>query len=267
MPNPDLSAAPLILEADGPIATITLNRPARLNALDIAMAEAFDAAVNRLAERPDLRVIVLKGAGRGFMAGGDLGVIQRAFTDGPHIVDDMMLPLHRGLVRLAEMPQPVIASLHGPVAGAGMSVALAADLAIAADDAKFTLAYTRIGTSPDGSASWHLPRIVGLRKALEIALLADTIDAHEALRLNLVNQVVPAADLESATATLANRLAAGPTQAYGRIKRLLRESLSRDLPAQLDAEREAFHQGLQTRDFHEGVAAFLAKRPPSYEGR
>lgn len=261
MPDPAL-----ILDIAGPIATITLNRPKQLNALDLAMAEGLEAAVETLANQPGLRVIILRGAGRGFMAGGDLGVIQRGLDEGAEHIDAIMLPLHRTLVRLAELPQPVIASLHGPVAGAGMSVAMAADLAIAADDAAFTLAYTRVGTSPDGSASWHLPRLVGLRKALEIALLADTIDAPEAHRLGLVNFVVPAAELEARTAALAARLAAGPTQAYGRIKTLLRESLSRDLPAQLDAEREAFHAGLSTADFREGVAAFLAKRMPHFTG-
>ena len=262
-----MSDAPLIVEADGPIATLTLNRPKQLNALDIPMAEALESAVLALQQKPDLRVIVLRGAGRGFMAGGDLGVIQRGFAEGPAPVDAIMLPLHRTLARLAEMPQPVLASLHGPVAGAGMSVALAADLAIAADDAKFTLAYARIGATLDGSGSWHLPRLVGLRKALEIALLADTIDAQEALRLNLINQVVPAADLATATQALANRLAAAPTQALGRIKRLLRESADRDLPSQMNAERQAFHATMQTEDFREGVAAFLGKRAPSYEGR
>ncbi len=262
-----MSDAPLIVEADGPIATLTLNRPKALNALDVAMAEALESAVLALQQKPDLRVIILKGAGRGFMAGGDLSVIQRGLTEGPQVVDAIMLPLHRALARLAEMPQPVIASLHGPVAGAGMSVAMANDLAIAADDAKFTLAYTRVGTSPDGSASWHLPRLVGLRKALEIALLADTIDAQEALRLNLINQVVPATDLASATQALAQRLATGPTQAYGRIKRLLRESADRDLPSQMNAEREAFHQSMKTHDFAEGVAAFREKRSPAFTGR
>jgi len=255
---------PLILDADGPIATITLNRPNQLNALDVRMAEALESAVEALARKPDLRVIVLRGAGRGFMAGGDLSVIQRGLSEGPEHVDAIMLPLHRTLIRLAELPQPVIASLHGPVAGAGMSVALAADLAIAADDAKFTLAYVRIGATPDGSGTWHLPRLVGLRKALEIALLADTIDANEALRLNLINQVVPAADLAAHTTALAERLAAGPTQAYGRIKRLLRESLARDLPSQLEAEREAFHESMKTNDFAQGIAAFLGKRKPDF---
>jgi len=263
---PLISDDPLVVEADGPIATITLNRPKALNALDVPMANALEEAVIALQHTPDLRVIILKGAGRGFMAGGDLGVIQRGLAEGPEHVDAIMLPLHRTLIRLAAMSQPVIASLHGPVAGAGMSVALAADLAIAADDAKFTLAYARIGTTPDGGATWHLPRLVGLRKALEIALLADTIDAQEALRLNLINQVVPAADLATATTALAQRLATGPTQAYARIKRLLRESLAHDLPAHLDAERQAFHESMKTNDFAEGVTAFLAKRPPGFKG-
>ncbi|MCC6718521.1 MAG: enoyl-CoA hydratase/isomerase family protein [Acetobacteraceae bacterium] len=267
MPNPDLTDPALILAADGRIATITFNRPAQLNALNVAMAEAFEAAVTQLADKPDLRVIVLRGAGRGFMAGGDLGQIQRAMTEGPALVDAIMQPLHRALVRLTEMPQPVIAALHGPVAGAGMSVAMAADLAIAADDAKFTLAYARIGASIDGSGSYHLPRLVGLRKALEIALLADTVDAAEAQRLGLVNFVVPAGELAERTAALAGRLEVGPTLAYGRIKRLLRDSLGRGLPGQLEAERAAFHASLATEDFAEGVAAFLGKRKANYVGR
>lgn len=267
MPNADLSDAPLILDADGPIATITLNRPAQLNALDEAMAAAFLAAVQALGEKPDLRVIVLRGAGRGFMAGGDLSRIHAAIGQGGAAVDPIMQPLHQGLTLLAEMPQPVIASLHGPVAGAGMSVAMAADLAIAADDAKFTLAYARIGTSIDGSGSYHLPRLVGLRKALEIALLADTLDSAEAQRLGLVNFVVPAAELVDRTAALAARLATGPTFAYGQIKRLLRTSLGRDLPGQLDAERAAFHACMGTADFAEGVGAFLGKRAATYTGK
>jgi len=258
---------PLILDADGPIATITLNRPNQLNALDVPMAEALESAVETLAHKPDLRVIVLKGAGRGFMAGGDLGVIQRGLADGPEHVDAIMLPLHRTLLRLAEMPQPVIASLHGPVAGAGMSVALAADLAIAADNATFTFAYTRIGTSPDGSGTWHLARLVGLRKALEISLLADTLGATEAHRLGLVNFVVPTAELAAHTTALAARLAAGPTFAYGQTKRLLRDSLARDMADQLEAERAAFHACMGTADFAEGVAALLGKRPADFTGR
>jgi len=153
------------------------------------------------------------------------------------------------------------------VAGAGLSVALAADFVVAADDAKFTMAYTRIGTTPDGSGTFSLPRIVGLRKALELTLLSDPVDAAEALRLGLVNKVVPAADLARETDALARRLAAGPTAAYGRVKHLLRASFSHTLSEQLHAEREAFIASAGTADFAEGVAAFVNKRPPHFEGR
>ena len=156
---------------------------------------------------------------------------------------------------------------NGPVAGAGLSIALLADLAIAADDAQFTLAYARIGASPDGSATWSLPRIVGLRKALELALLAETIDAAEALRLNLVNRVVPREHLEGETAALAARLAAGPALAYGRIKQLMRTSFDRSLAEQLAEEAAAFTALAASADFAEGVSAFVGKRPPRFTGR
>ena len=262
-----MTDTPVLLDINGPIATITFNRPAYLNAIDEALAEAFRDACEIVATTADLRVVVLRGAGRGFMAGGDLSRFHAQPGNGPAVADSLLIPLHAGLLRLASIPQPVIASLHGPVAGAGMSVALACDLAIAADDAKFTLAYARVGTSADGSATWSLPRIVGLRKALEIALLADTIDATEALRLGLINQIVPAADLTRRTNVLAHRLAAGPLVAYGHIKRLMRASLDNDLPTQMAAERTAFHTCAATADFAEGVAAFREKRPATFVGR
>ena len=168
---------------------------------------------------------------------------------------------------LEALDAPVIASLQGAVAGGSMSLALSADLAIAAEDASFNLAYTRIGASCDLSSSWHLPRLVGLRRAMEIALLSETIDAAEALRLGLVNRVVAADRLEEETMALARRLAEGPTLAYGRLKRLLRRSFESDLAGQLDAEREAFCASTGTRDFAEGVAAFFGRRKPSFEGR
>src|SRR5690606_637186 len=143
---------------------------------------------------------------------------------------------------------------------------LIADLAIAADDAKFTLAYSRLGTSPDGSSSWSLPRVVGLRKAMEIALLSDVFDAEEALRLGVVNKVVPAASLAEETEKLARRLANGPTVAYGEIKKLLRQSHLRSLHDQLAQEGASFVKCSQTEDFSEGVSAFLAKRAPEFTG-
>lgn len=189
-----------------------------------------------------------------------------AGDEAAEVVAAIINPFHQALEILVGLRQPVIAALHGAVAGAGLSIALAADLAIAAEDAKFTLAYTRIGTSPDGGASWSLPRVVGLRKALELALLSDVIDAEEALRLGLVNKVVPADRLPLEMDALAQRLAHGPTQAFGRVKGLLRGSFERGLQGQLKAERDAFLACVATRDFKEGVAAFLEKRPAVFEG-
>ena len=175
-------------------------------------------------------------------------------------------PLHEGLEILTSLPRPVIASLHGAVAGAGWSIALATDLAIAADNAIFTLAYSKLGTSLDGSSSWSLPRLVGLRKAMEIAMLSDTYEASEALRLGLVNRLVPAADLADETDRLARRLAEGPTFAYGKIKALLRDSSNNTLRRQLIAEADAFGECANTEDFAEGVTAFLSKRAAKFSG-
>jgi 2-(1,2-epoxy-1,2-dihydrophenyl)acetyl-CoA isomerase len=168
---------------------------------------------------------------------------------------------------LAGIDAPVIASLHGVVAGGSLSLAACCDLAVAAEGTRFNLAYANIGASCDVSASWSLPRLVGLRNAMQIALLSETFDAAEALRLGLVNRVVLAAELEATVSALAQRMAGGPTRAYGHLKRLMRQSLDRDLGAQLDAERDAFLDCTTTADFSEGIAAFVAKRKPQFGGR
>lgn len=258
---------PLLLDIADGIARIRFNRPKVLNALDEASVLAFNAAANRVARDESVRVVVLSGAGRAFMAGGDVARFHDAGPEAAEVVSAIIEPFHHAILMLAAMPAPVIASLHGAVAGGGMSVALAADLAIAAHDIQMTMAYTRIGTTPDGSGTFSLPRIVGLRRAMEIALLSDVIDAPEALRLNLVNKVVPAADLEAETEAWARRIAQGPTLAYGRIKHLLRSSFGHSLSEQLGAERDAFIASTHTRDFAEGAAAFVHKRPPFFEGR
>jgi len=258
---------PIRLDIAEGIARIRFNRPEVLNAINEAAVLAFRAAVDEVTQDQSVRAVVLSGEGRAFMAGGDVGRFHAAGRDAPKVVNAIIDPFHHSMLALAAMPAPVIASLHGAVAGAGVSVALAADLAIAADDMKMNLAYARIGTSPDGSASFSLPRVVGLRKALEIALLCEQIDAAEALRLGLVNTVVPAADLAAQTDALARRLADGPTLAYGRIKHLMRASFGHSLSEQLNAERDAFVASAGTHDFAEGVAAFVQKRPARFEGR
>jgi len=255
---------PVLLARDGAIATITLNRPAAHNALDVPMVRAFREACETLEGDDGVRAVILRGAGRNFSVGGDLAAMR---PDPGTVAPQLIEALHAGLLILAAIDAPVIASLHGAVAGGSLSLAMACDLAIASDKARFNLAYARIGASCDGSSSWHLPRLVGLRRALEIALLSEDIDAAEALRIGLVNRVVPDADLARETQALAERLAAGPTKAYGRLKRLMRRSLHSDLPSQLDAEAAAFRDGTRTHDFVEGVEAFFAKRVPKFEGR
>jgi 2-(1,2-epoxy-1,2-dihydrophenyl)acetyl-CoA isomerase len=254
---------PLLLERDGAIAHLHFNRPHALNAADSALALAFRDACAAIAADPSVRVVVLSGIGRAFMAGGDIA----QFRDDPSSIPETLIdPLHEALLCLSRLQQPVIASLHGAVAGAGMSIALACDLAIAAEGTRFNFAYTKLATSCDLGGSWHLPRLVGLRRALEIALLCEPIDAAQALQLGLVNRVVAADALASQTEQLARRLADGAPVAQGSLKRLLRDSLSRGLSEQLDAERAAFVGCAATADFAEGVSAFLAKRAPVFSG-
>jgi 2-(1,2-epoxy-1,2-dihydrophenyl)acetyl-CoA isomerase len=257
----------LSLELENGVARIRFNRPDVLNAIDVTMAQQLLAAITELRAGGDVRVIVLSGQGRAFMAGGDL---QMFFADLPNAAGtarEIIDPLHAAIELMAEGDAPVIASLHGAVAGAGMSLAMGADLAIAADNTKFNMAYARIGASVDGGGTWALARLVGLRRAMEIALLSDVIDAQTALQLGLVNRVVLAADLEQETTALATRLAQGPTLAYGRIRRLLRESHRNDLATQLRSERDAFAVGAGTKDFAEGLTAFFGKRPPIFTGK
>ena len=254
----------VLLTRDGAIAFLTFNRPAAMNALDVPTATAFLAACQSLATDDTVRAVVLRGAGRAFGVGGDLSALQQ---DSARTAQELIGRLHEAVLLLAGMNAPVIASLHGVVAGGSLSLSMACDLAIAAEGTRFNLAYTNVGANCDVSGSWSLPRLVGLRRAMQIALLSDAFDAAEALSMGVVNRVVPAADLEKETLVLATRLAAGPTLAYGRMKRLMRQSFDNDLPTQLDAERENFKASTQTADFQEALQAFFAKRPPVFQGR
>ncbi|MFN9470118.1 enoyl-CoA hydratase/isomerase family protein [Acidovorax sp.] len=255
---------PLLIERQGAIATLCFNRPAALNAIDVPMAQAFLAAVQAIAQDPGVRVVVLRGAGKGFMAGGDLATLRANPVQGAM---DLLTPLHAGLALLAQIDAPVIAQVHGVAAGAGLSMLLQADYVLMAEGTRLNLAYINLGTSCDVGASWSLPRLVGMRQALEIALLGDAFTAEDALRLGLVNRILPAADLDAATAAMAERLAAGPTVAYGAMKRLMRQSMERSLSEQLDAEQQAFARCAATSDFREGIAAFHERRPAQFNGR
>ena len=258
----------VLLERDGAIATLTLNRPAALNALDLSMMDALVAHVASVADDSTVRVVVLQGAGKHFMAGGDLKTFAARLDGDPRerqrdfqqIVDR----LHAAIEHVQRMPQPVICALRGAVAGFGLSLAAACDLAVAADDAYFASAYRQIGLTPDGGGTWALPRIVGLRKALEIYLLSERFDAHEAQRIGLINRVVDGAVLDATVRAIASSIATGPSLALSGVKRLLRESSGRTLSEQLHAEAESFGRCAATDDFAEGIRAFLAKRPPRF---
>eukprot|EP01137_Pigoraptor_chileana_P026412 Opistho-2@7620 len=239
----------LLIAREGALARLTLNRPEALNALDVDTAQALLAACRALHGDRSVRAVLLSGAGRAFAAGGDLAQMR---ADPVGVADALITPLHEALSLLAELDAPVIVALHGVVAGAGVSLAAAADLALAAEGTKFNLAYVNVGTSCDLGSTWSLPRLVGLRRAMEIALLGETFDAAHALQIGLVNRVLPQAQLMAEAEALAHRLAQGPTQALGRMKRLLRTSFERTLTEQLEAERGAFLECAATPDFREG---------------
>lgn len=261
-----MSAEPVTFERAGAVAKIRFNRPEVLNALDTASGKALLEICQKLEMDRETRVVVISGAGRAFMAGGDVAEFGGELAARTARIDGLIADLHASIEILTKLQSPVIASVHGAVAGAGVSITLAADLAIAADNSIFNLAYAKLGASPDGSSSWSLPRIVGVRKALEIAMLSENVAVSEALRLGLVNRVVPAGALEAETAALANRLASGPTFALGRIKHLMRTSQERTLHDQLEEERRSFLACNRTNDFEVGVSSFLQKKAAVFRG-
>ena len=262
--NTTIATSPLEVTRDGAVATLRFSRPGALNAINVPMAQALLAAVRQLAADASVRAVVLCGAGKGSMAGGDLATLRANPVQG---AADLLGPLNEAVQVLATMNAPVIAKVHGVAAGAGLSLMLQADFVIAAEGTRFNLAYINLGTSCDVGASWALPRLVGLRNALEIALMGDTLTASDALRLGLVNRVVPVEHLDTAAAALIDRIAHGPTLAYGAMKRLMRASFDRDLDTQLIAETAAFAGCAATQDMRAGIEAFFAKKPAAFEGR
>ena len=262
--------ADVLVEKKGGVTTATINRPQARNALSDEMVKLLDAMFTEGEHDPSTRCFVIRGAGDHFMAGGDVkkfyanrvkpAAERRADTErGVH-------QLHLLAYKMRRVPQPIIASIRGGVAGFGMSLMMLADLAIAAEDAFFTLAYCHIGLSPDGSSTYTLPRIVGQRKAMELALLGDRFPAQEALRLGLINKVVPVAALEEETEKLSQRIATGPSKAYGYMKRLFDSSLGNSFEKQLQAEGVAVSDCMASNDLVEGVTAFVEKRKPRFNG-
>jgi 2-(1,2-epoxy-1,2-dihydrophenyl)acetyl-CoA isomerase len=251
--------------SDG-VATMTFNRPAVMNALDADMIRGFRALSERAADDVEARVVILRGAGPAFVAGGDVAAFHRDLATMPALVPELAGELHRGVLALRRAPKPVLAAVHGAVAGAGMSIMLGCDLVLAAAGTQFSLAYSKLGTSPDGGATWFLPRLAGYQRAMELMLLADTVDTEVMWRLGIVNRVIAADQLVAEAKTLAQRLAAGPARAYAETKALVNRALHDELGAQLEAEALAFGRCTATADFKEGVTAFVEKRKPVFKG-
>jgi 2-(1,2-epoxy-1,2-dihydrophenyl)acetyl-CoA isomerase len=258
----------VLLVREGPVATLTLNRPDALNALDSAMIDALVARTAECAADASLRVVVLRGAGKHFMAGGDIRTFAASLGQPPATRRDsfrrMVERVHAAIESLHRMPHPVVGRIHGAVAGFGLSLLNACDLVVASDDAYFASAYRQIALTPDGGGSWVLPRLVGMRKAMEIFLLGERFGAAEALALGIVNRVVPATELDAATAAIVDALATGPAIALRNARRLVREAMGLTLSEQLQAEAMSFGECAGTTDFEEGITAFLAKRPPRF---
>jgi 2-(1,2-epoxy-1,2-dihydrophenyl)acetyl-CoA isomerase len=258
-------------EIAGGVAWATLNRPESLNAFSDEMRDMLIAFLRKAEIDPTVRCVVLRGAGGNFMAGGDVksftATMAKPADERQAHFEATCHAMHPIVFIIRRMQKPVLAAVEGACAGLGMSLVLGCDLAIAADNAIFTLAYIKIGTTPDGGASFFLPRTVGLKRAMEIALLSDKIDAASAERLGLINRVVPVAEFPAETRNLAERLAAGPTVAMGRTKALLSSALSHDLETHLQAEGVSFGVCSATSDMVKGVEGFVGKRKPQYEGR
>jgi len=254
-----------LLEAtEGGVLTLTLNRPERRNALDVALITALSARLAAAGEDRAVRCVVLTGAGGAFCAGADLKEVMTGAQD-PDAGDVMERAYNPAIRAIRRMPKPVVAAVDGVATGYGASLALAADIRLASERARFALIFARVGLTLDGGASWFLPRLVGLR-AYELALTGDLIDAAEAHRIGLVNHVHPAPDLGRETAALARRLAAGAPLALAAIKANLNAALGPALDAVLEDERIAQRRLFASADVREGAMAFIEKRPARFTG-
>jgi 2-(1,2-epoxy-1,2-dihydrophenyl)acetyl-CoA isomerase len=256
------------LEMRGAVCILTLNRPDRLNALTVEVANDFTAAVGEAMER-GARAIVLTGAGRAFCAGGDLREMQEiAKKDGrvEAFFDEPLRILNDAILLIRQTPVPFIAAVNGVASGGGCNLALACDLIIAAESARFNQAFIKIGLTPDCGGTFMLPRLVGLKRATELLFTGELISAPDAAAIGMINSVTPDEELMSRAMAMADKLAQAPTAAIAEIKMLLDASAANNLKTQLDLERKTQIESGKTKDFVEGVSAFLEKRPPRFVG-
>ena len=251
------------------VAVISLDRPEVLNSFDDELGRATLAAVDRAAADDEVRCIVITGAGRAFSAGEDLGALVEGYERGePPPLGDTLRDRYNPLIRsIRGAPKPVVAAINGVAAGAGASIALACDFRIASEKAKLILAFIKVGLVPDSGGLWFLTKMVGAAKAWELGATGDPVSADEALRLGLVTKVVPADDFEHEWRNYSSALAQGPTRAFALTKQLVNSATERSLDEQLTFEIDAQSAAGQSEDHLEGVNAFLAKRPPKFQGR
>jgi len=263
MPTSDTASSddPALLTIDGPIATITLNRPAAFNSIDLSIAQKLEQLGAKVEANDDIRVLVIEGEGRAFSAGGDLqtiGAAAAADTIAP-VVGELLKHYHAFIEALRRMPKIVLTSVNGSAAGAGMGLAFVGDLCIAADTARFTPAYARIGVSPDGGSTVGMVGTVGARRSLQIFLAEDSFSAQQAYDWGLVARVVPAAELKAATRQFAERLAQNPPAAIAATKSLVYQAVVTPTRQQLDAEQEKIIDCMHTDEFRVAVKKFTSK--------
>lgn len=256
----------VLLEIQNAIATITLNRPESMNAMNEALLAELAEVTEAVQHDNQVRAVLLRGEGPLFCVGGDI----KFFYDNKDIASDdikkVVNNINRAVTACLTMPKPVLACVHGSVAGAGLSLILAADLVIAEENTKFTTAYSGIGISPDGAMSYTLPRIVGLRKAMELIMLAEVFDAQKALALGIINYTSSADTLLEKTKKILTRLVSAPTYAFGQIKQQVNQAQQNSLKDQLTLEANSFAQCYATEDFKNGVESFLKKSRPTFKG-
>ena len=256
----------LIYEVADNVATITFNTPKAANVLSPLGTKEFRAVAEAADDDPNVRALVLTGAGKMFCAGGDLGSFAGAGSGARRLMMEMAGDLHMGLSRLARTNAPVIGAINGTAAGAGLSLVMACDLAVAAESAVFTMAYTRAGLSPDGSSTYYMPRKIGDRRSRELMLTNRVLSSAEALEWGVVNEVVANEQVLTRAGTLALQLAKGPTAAFGAVKSLLNGTFEQTLESQMELEARAIADLVLGADGQEGIHAFLEKRKPQFKG-
>lgn len=265
-----MSNNPLILvDVTNGVGTITLNRPSSLNAFVLELAEQFLQTLEAFEGNPDVRCVVIRGTGRVFSAGGDVRTMLETVRGGDRAAyfREALTLFHRVVLAVRKLPKPVVASVHGAVAGYAFNLMLSCDFRIAAENTRFSQAFIRLGLSPDGGGTWALPRIVGHARACELMMLPTELDARKGLEWGLLNRVVPTDQLEAETSTLALQLAQGPSVAIARTKSLLWDAELEAFTRHLESERLAQVANAASNDFEEGLSAFVERRAPAFTGR